>query len=37
MIGVYGADGFIGRHLVRRLIGRGQQIRAVSRRFRGQP
>lgn len=33
MIGVYGADGFIGRHLVRRLIGRGSQVRAVSRRF----
>jgi UDP-glucose 4-epimerase len=33
MIGVYGADGFIGRHLVRRLIGSGQQVRAVSRRF----
>ena len=33
MIGVYGADGFIGRHLVRRLIGSGQPVRAVSRRF----
>lgn len=33
MIGVYGADGFIGQHLVRRLIGRGSQVRAVSRRF----
>lgn len=33
MIGVYGADGFIGRHLVRRLIGQGSQVRAVSRRF----
>lgn len=33
MIGVYGADGFIGRHLVRRLIERGLPVRAVSRRF----
>ncbi|MCO5159973.1 MAG: NAD-dependent epimerase/dehydratase family protein [Mesorhizobium sp.] len=33
MIGVYGADGFIGRHLVRRLIGSGGPVRAVSRRF----
>ncbi|MCR5858809.1 NAD-dependent epimerase/dehydratase family protein [Mesorhizobium sp. J428] len=33
MIGVYGADGFIGRHLVRRLIERGRPVRAVSRRF----
>lgn len=33
MIGVYGADGFIGRHLVRRLIAEGERVRAVSRRF----
>jgi len=33
MIGVYGADGFIGRHLIRRLIADGRQVRAVSRRF----
>jgi UDP-glucose 4-epimerase len=33
MIGVYGADGFIGRHLMRRLIERGLPVRAVSRRF----
>ena len=33
MIGVYGADGFIGRHLVRRLAERGALVRAVSRKF----
>ncbi|UXN66751.1 NAD-dependent epimerase/dehydratase family protein (plasmid) [Phyllobacterium sp. A18/5-2] len=33
MIGVYGANGFIGRHLVRRLAGSGQLVRSVSRRF----
>ena len=33
MIGVYGANGFIGRHILRRLAGDGQAIRAVSRRF----
>ncbi len=34
MIGVYGADGFIGRHLVRRLIAEKRQIRAIARKFR---
>jgi UDP-glucose 4-epimerase len=33
MIGVYGADGFIGRHLVRHLAARGAAVRAVSRKF----
>jgi UDP-glucose 4-epimerase len=33
MIGVYGADGFIGRHLVRSLATHGRRVRAVSRRF----
>ena len=33
MIGVYGADGFIGRHLVRYLAARGAPVRAVSRKF----
>lgn len=33
MIGVYGARGFIGRHLVTRLAGRGAPVRAVSRKF----
>lgn len=33
MIGIYGANGFIGRHLVRRLAGRGAPVRAVSRKF----
>ena len=33
MIAVYGANGFIGRHLVLRLIGAGHSVRAVSRRF----
>lgn len=33
MIGVYGANGFIGRHLVRRLGERGALVRAVSRKF----
>lgn len=33
MIAVYGAHGFIGRHIVRRLAGRGTPLRAVSRRF----
>jgi UDP-glucose 4-epimerase len=33
MIGVYGADGFIGRHLVRHLASQGEPVRAVSRKF----
>lgn len=33
MIGVYGANGFIGRHVVRRLANSGNMVRAVSRRF----
>lgn len=33
MIGIYGADGFIGRHLVARLAELGEPVRAVSRRF----
>lgn len=33
MIAIYGANGFIGRHVVRRLAGRGGRLRAVSRRF----
>ena len=33
MIGVYGANGFIGRHILRRLAQNGVPIRAVSRRF----
>jgi len=33
MIGVYGANGFIGRHLVRRLAERGRTVRAVSRSY----
>lgn len=33
MIGIYGANGFIGRHLVRRLAANGLPVRAVSRRF----
>jgi UDP-glucose 4-epimerase len=33
MIGVYGANGFIGRHLVRRLAERTHLVRAVSRKF----
>jgi UDP-glucose 4-epimerase len=33
MIGIYGANGFIGRHLVRRLARRGAPVRAVSRWF----
>ena len=33
MIGIYGANGFIGRHMVERLAGQGRPVRAVSRKF----
>lgn len=33
MIAIYGANGFIGRTLVRALAARGSRLRAVSRRF----
>lgn len=33
MIGIYGANGFIGRHIVRRLAESSLLIRAVSRKF----
>ncbi len=33
MIGIYGADGFIGRHLLSRLAGANLPLRAVSRKF----
>jgi UDP-glucose 4-epimerase len=33
VIGIFGANGFIGRQLTRRLAERGAAIRAVSRRF----
>lgn len=33
MIGVYGANGFIGRHVVEGLLAAGKSVRAVSRRF----
>lgn len=33
MIGVYGGNGFIGRHIIERLARRDIRIRAVSRRF----
>lgn len=33
MIGIYGANGFIGQHIVSRLAGRGLPVRAVARRF----
>ncbi len=35
MIGVYGANGFVGRHLVRWLASREMLVRAVSRRLDG--
>lgn len=33
MIGIFGANGFIGRHLVRRLAAGAEKVRAVSRHF----
>lgn len=33
MIGIYGANGFIGRHLAHRLVAKNLRVRAVSRRF----
>lgn len=33
MIGIFGANGFIGRHLVRRLAHDGRDVVAVARRF----
>ncbi|MFC7877392.1 NAD-dependent epimerase/dehydratase family protein [Isoptericola sp. NPDC057391] len=33
MIGVFGANGFLGKHLVRRLSDDGRQVTAVARRF----
>lgn len=33
MIGIYGANGFIGRHLLARLVSDGLPVRAVSRRI----
>lgn len=33
MIGIFGASGFMGRHLLRRLASRGDAVRAVSRHF----
>ncbi|RTL61509.1 MAG: NAD-dependent epimerase/dehydratase family protein [Pseudonocardiaceae bacterium] len=33
MIGIYGANGFIGRHLTVRLARAGRPVKAVSRRF----
>lgn len=33
MIGVYGANGFIGRHLTERLKEKGQSFKAISRHF----
>lgn len=35
MIGIYGSNGFIGRHLVRRLAGLGMDARAISRHHDG--
>lgn len=36
MIGIYGANGFIGKHLVQRLASDGRPTRAVVRTFSGQ-
>jgi len=33
VIGVYGANGFIGRHILHRLAKNGEPVRAISRRF----
>lgn len=33
MLGIFGANGFMGRHAVRWLATRGMRVRAVSRRF----
>jgi UDP-glucose 4-epimerase len=33
MIGIYGGNGFIGQHIVRRLVRAGVPVRVVSRRF----
>jgi UDP-glucose 4-epimerase len=33
VIGIFGANGFMGRHLLRRLASRGDAVRAVSRHF----
>jgi len=33
MIGVYGANGFIGQHIVKQLVASGHSVRAVSRKF----
>lgn len=33
MLAIYGANGFIGRHVVSRLVASGHSVRAVSRKF----